>query len=92
VGAGYSSIIGSPRLAIEQFHEGDLLVLFSDGIPEARDSKGELFGTAGIIRTIERVGEATPETIAFEIERAVHEHIPDAAPDDDQTLIVIRRE
>jgi hypothetical protein len=92
VGAGYSSMPGPSRLASAEFAPGDLLVIFSDGIPESRNTSGTTFGVDGIVRTVAAAGTGAPEFILQEIVRAVAEFTGETAPADDQTLLVISRE
>jgi serine phosphatase RsbU (regulator of sigma subunit) len=83
---------GPSRLASAEFAPGDLLVIFSDGIPESRNTSGTTFGVDGIVRTVAAAGTGAPEFILQEIVRAVAEFTGETAPADDQTLLVISRE
>ena len=72
---------------------GDLLVVFSDGIPDARDPHGRFFTEGKLVRIVEAVPVPTPaERVAAEIQEALTAHISTAAQFDDITLMVIRRE
>lgn len=71
---------------------GDLLVVFSDGIPDARDPHGKFFSEAGLLKLVENVQASTPaERVAADIQEALTAHISTAAQFDDVTLMVIRR-
>ena len=48
VGAGYRRTPSQPDRFETDLHEGDLIVMYSDGIPEAADSQGRLFGQHGV--------------------------------------------
>jgi sigma-B regulation protein RsbU (phosphoserine phosphatase) len=69
---------------------GDLLVLYTDGVTEATDRKGEEYGEARLVETVRRHAGLG----AAEIVRAVREDVAafSRAPgfDDDFTLIVVR--
>jgi serine phosphatase RsbU (regulator of sigma subunit) len=55
-----------PRMGRASLEPGDMLLLYSDGLTEARDQDGEMFGVAGLTRFIEREaagGQAAPETL-----------------------------
>jgi serine phosphatase RsbU (regulator of sigma subunit) len=71
---------------------GDLLVVFSDGIPDARDPHGKFFSEAKLLRMVEQVQASTPaERVASDIQEALTAHISTAAQFDDITLMIIRR-
>jgi sigma-B regulation protein RsbU (phosphoserine phosphatase) len=66
----------------------DRILLYTDGITEAMDPKGVMFGTAGLDATLHCCAR-TPQGLIDEIRRAVHEHCGSAAADDDRTLVAI---
>lgn len=72
---------------------GDLLVVFSDGIPDARDPHNKFFTEARLLRLVEQAPrEATAEQLAADVQETLTAHISTAAQFDDITLMVIRRE
>lgn len=90
VGAGYSSYPVQPEAAEAAVGNGDILLLFSDGILEAKDQHGRIFGRNGIIAAVSRTRDQSPERIADEVIRAAGVHAGTEKPEDDQTLMVIR--
>lgn len=75
-----------------QLHAGDLLVVFSDGIPDARDPHGKFFTETKLVRMTEAVDpSSSAERIAADVQDALVAHISTAAQFDDITLMVIRR-
>jgi sigma-B regulation protein RsbU (phosphoserine phosphatase) len=69
---------------------GDMFVFFSDGILDARNSKGELFGRR---RTEQVVAECTEQSASCVVEsifKAVAEHAAGVETFDDQTVVAIR--
>lgn len=88
VGAGYSRYPAEPRSAEVKVGNGDFLILASDGILEARDDRGRIFGQRGITAAVTRTNPSSPEGIADEIVRAVRRHSQSETPEDDQTLVV----
>lgn len=90
VGAGYGRYPVQPERVEAQAGDGDILILYSDGIVEAKDHRGRLFGQRGIIAAVARVGLESPERIVDEIFQAVKAHADRSFPDDDQTLIVVQ--
>lgn len=70
---------------------GEMLVFFSDGIPEAGSATGEAFGQerfANLLST--RAGQGASATVDAVI-AAVHEHAAGASPSDDITILALRR-
>jgi sigma-B regulation protein RsbU (phosphoserine phosphatase) len=72
---------------------GDLLVVFSDGVPEARDPHGKFFTETNLLRIVQEGAASAPaERIAADIQEALGAHVATAAQSDDITLVVIRRD
>ncbi len=68
---------------------GQSLVLYTDGITEAMDSDGVMFGIEGIERAlITCTGE--PTCVVGSVGNALKEHEAGIRPSDDQTLVVAR--
>jgi serine phosphatase RsbU (regulator of sigma subunit) len=74
-------------------NEGDYIVLYTDGIPEARNIEGELFGMETLLKIIEKnAGKANgAETLFQRIATEVTHFMKDHIQDDDMTLMVIRK-
>lgn len=68
---------------------GDLLVLYTDGVTEARDSNGEHFGPERLKALIESCAPE-PQTILTELKQALVRHRQGTVPTDDQTIVVIQ--
>ncbi len=67
----------------------DYLVLFTDGLPEARDNNGEELGTDRLLRFVARCSDQHPRELA----RRVKDYIDDftsGAKHDDQTFIALK--
>ncbi|HUE87496.1 MAG TPA: SpoIIE family protein phosphatase [Vicinamibacterales bacterium] len=72
---------------------GDLLVVFSDGIPDARDPHHKFFTETRLLRMVEETSASrSAEQVAADIQEALAAHISTAAQFDDITLMVIRRD
>ena len=67
---------------------GDALILYTDGVIEARDD-GEQFGEARLLDLAATCAGRTADGIARRIELAVIDHLQ-AVPDDDVAIVVIR--
>jgi sigma-B regulation protein RsbU (phosphoserine phosphatase) len=71
-----------------QLDPGDLMVLFTDGVIETRNEKGEPFGIERFSEHIMRGREASPRHIRKDVIDALLDWNP--RPDDDITLVVVR--
>jgi phosphoserine phosphatase RsbU/P len=69
---------------------GDLFVLFSDGILDARNRKGELFGRGRTERIVSESAGKSAAHVVDAIFKAVAEHSAGVETFDDQTVVAIR--
>jgi hypothetical protein len=74
----------------ERLEQGDVLVLYSDGVIEAANATGEEFGEHRLIAAVESDVHAEPGEIRDRILRAVREFTGSDVLADDQTLLAIR--
>ncbi|PYG01671.1 Serine phosphatase RsbU, regulator of sigma subunit [Georgenia satyanarayanai] len=83
--------VSSAALGEERLEAGDIVVIYTDGITEARDARRQFFGTARLIDTIERAaGDATPLP---EIARTVLQDLlrhQKGVLQDDATLVLVQ--
>jgi sigma-B regulation protein RsbU (phosphoserine phosphatase) len=70
---------------------GDILVLYTDGITEARSSDGDMFGTERLDKALGRC-RATAQDLLQSTLDAVHTFAKGRPADDDRTLLVARVE
>jgi len=70
---------------------GDLLLAYSDGLTECRNSRDEEFETGRLAATVEAIGGATANQILFSTLGAVLDFADSCSPEDDLTLLVVRR-
>ncbi|HUR36104.1 MAG TPA: SpoIIE family protein phosphatase [Vicinamibacterales bacterium] len=70
---------------------GDTLVVFSDGIPDARDPRGAFFTERRLLALVESMRDTPAEQAASDIQEQLVAHIATAAQFDDITLMVLRR-
>lgn len=87
--ADNSKIVKEKDVVLET---GDVIVLYTDGITEARNMKGELFGLErlkGLVALYGGQGDAQTiiQNIAKEFSRYVEEHVQE----DDVTLVVVKK-
>ena len=70
--------------------KGDVLVLYTDGVTEATNPAGDMFGLEAMTRSVEETRpNATPEAILARIVADVQEFSEGTPQSDDQTLVII---
>jgi len=69
---------------------GDMFVFFSDGILDARNRKGELFGRSRVEKLIGECTEQSADCVVNLLFSAVAEHSAGVETFDDQTVVAIR--
>jgi phosphoserine phosphatase RsbU/P len=69
---------------------GDLFVLFSDGILDARNRAGELFGRTRLEKIVSGIMDTPIETVVDAIFTAVAAHSSGVETFDDQTVVALR--
>ena len=74
-------------LATGRIEPGDALLCYTDGLSEAADAQQALFGEACIAEVLAASAEGIPERLLA----AVNAHTGGAAPEDDLTLVLLRR-
>ena len=75
----------------EQLQSGDLLLFYTDGIPEAMNEKKELFGFERLEKFVHELntGSTSKETI-HQLLAAVQMHMGTALQHDDMTVVAVR--
>jgi sigma-B regulation protein RsbU (phosphoserine phosphatase) len=69
---------------------GDVFVLYTDGVTEAMDRDGELFGEGRLRRIVEEHGHLRSAELRERILREVEAFVGEADQHDDLTLILIK--
>ncbi len=69
---------------------GDILVLVTDGIEEARKPNGELFGRQRLIDVVRRHRQRSAQEIARRLCRTAREFAGRITPEDDTTAVIVR--
>ncbi|MCI0409681.1 MAG: serine/threonine-protein phosphatase, partial [Acidobacteria bacterium] len=72
-----------------ELNSGDRILLFTDGVSEARDPAGEEFGEGRLIELILSMPEASPRLLKRKIMQSVTEFSQNPL-EDDATLIAMR--
>jgi sigma-B regulation protein RsbU (phosphoserine phosphatase) len=73
------------------FFPGDILLMFSDGIVDSTNSKGEPFPEVRLINLLKNNRNKTPKEIALRILDDVLRYNKNGTYSDDKTLVVIKR-
>ncbi len=69
---------------------GDLLVVFSDGILEAANSRDEEFGEEGVVASVRKHWTLAPGDLCASILEDVRAFLGKELPQDDQTLLLVK--
>jgi sigma-B regulation protein RsbU (phosphoserine phosphatase) len=73
-----------------ELSKGSMLVLCSDGIPEAPNRQNISFGYDGIAHSVRRMPGASAQAVCDELIRAVVEHQAGSLQQDDMTVVILR--
>ena len=68
---------------------GDKLFLYTDGLPEATDANGKMFGKERILQVLNEKASASPRAILNHVTGAVNEFVKDAEQFDDLTMLCL---
>ena len=74
-----------------QLEPGDFLLLYTDGVTDASDENGELFGKHRLMELLKEQHWETAEEAANAILTAVQNFVGDTPQTDDLTLLVLHR-
>ena len=72
------------------YHVGDTLLLYTDGITEAKNSDGEQFGDIRLKKAFTKHASKAPDQVKEGIKNDLSEFIGEMVIDDDYTLVVIQ--
>ena len=70
---------------------GDIAVLYSDGVTEARDDSGDFFDDKRLVNHLARMHNLPAATVGRRLLSYVDVFVGDAPQTDDLSLIIIRR-
>jgi len=73
------------------FAAGDYCILFTDGVSEARSPEDQEFLEERIQEIAQRHGDLSAAALSDKILQAVQSHIAEGEPQDDITLVILRR-
>jgi sigma-B regulation protein RsbU (phosphoserine phosphatase) len=75
-----------------QLESGDVIVMYTDGVPDALNEAEEAYGENRLRSKIRDHEKGTAEEMAAALQKSLVEFIGDAEPFDDITLLVAKRE
>ncbi len=73
-----------------QLQRGDMLLLYTDGITEARNASGEFFGNERLCSILGKVSNEQPEQVVETIHREVTGFIGSPIAEDDISMVVMK--
>jgi sigma-B regulation protein RsbU (phosphoserine phosphatase) len=68
---------------------GSKLFLYTDGLPEATDAAGNMFGSERILSSLNEITEGSPEAVLGSIRKAVDAFVDSAEQFDDLTMMCV---
>jgi sigma-B regulation protein RsbU (phosphoserine phosphatase) len=74
-----------------QIGPGDIVLLYTDGITDARTAGGDRFSEAGFLAAVERARGGSPQDVIAELTTSLDGFVAGAEPTDDVTLVAIGR-
>ncbi len=74
-----------------ELNPGDVLLMYSDGVTEASNAEGEEFGVERLQDVLKQHGGSSAETLLVAVREAVENWVADTPPEDDATVVVVRR-
>ncbi|MHC4982238.1 MAG: PP2C family protein-serine/threonine phosphatase [Planctomycetota bacterium] len=81
----------APEELCHTFMPGDRVVMYTDGVTEASNERGERFGQGRLIEIISRHTQKGPDELADAVFGAVEEFRGGAERTDDETIVVVDR-
>ena len=74
-----------------QLYPGDCLFVYTDGVPEAINEAGEMFGEKRLTDTLNQAADTAPETLIRTVHDAVNRFAGSALQFDDTTMLCYRQ-
>ena len=73
-----------------QMEPGSTLFLYTDGVPEATNARGNAFGTDRMLEALNQESTAAPKTLLNNVKAAVERFVDEADQFDDLTMLCIK--
>jgi len=88
LGVEENTLWGQGSVEIEP---GDVLLLYTDGIPDAQNEDGDFYETTRFVETSTRSLDLAPQEMQAAILADIQEHVGNAHQFDDITLLILGR-
>ena len=72
-----------------QLEPGDKVFVYTDGVPEATDRNGAMFGTDRVLEALNKEPDANPEKILKNVRESVDGFVKNAEQFDDLTMLCL---
>ncbi len=82
--------LGAPQAAARPWKQDDLLLLFTDGVSDARDANGRRLGEDRVLESARIARAEAPDAIVDRLFELVDRHVAGAPLRDDLTIVVLR--
>lgn len=70
---------------------GDVLFLYTDGVPEATDAEGNMFGTQRLLETLNTTADCSAKERLGAVHAEVEKFVGEAPQFDDLTMLALKR-
>ena len=70
--------------------DGDMIVLYTDGVTEANDPHGDMFGESRLIECVSASGTSGATELVQQVQQQVEQFVAGAPQSDDMTLLALR--
>jgi len=91
---GLLGLMQNQKIEVENttMKPGDILVIYTDGITEARNTENEFFGEERIADVLRKYHKEIPKIIAYNLLEEVQKFSANTTINDDKTIVVIKRD
>ena len=72
------------------YQSGDIVLLYTDGITEAKNAKGQEFGYERLQKAIKEVSQEPPEAIQQNLIKKLYQFSETESIDDDYTTMIVK--
>ncbi|MBR4813420.1 MAG: SpoIIE family protein phosphatase [Lachnospiraceae bacterium] len=72
-----------------QLEPGDIIYVYTDGVPEATNANMKMFGTERMVEVLNRIDDADPKALIDGVYESVNDFVKEAEPFDDITMLCL---